>query len=401
MKCNMKIYEIGTGYTPIPAKIGAATEIVVEELTRAFLKQGKQVQIIDIAAEDRAETDLPILEVPVPGCFRGTDIKLGLMHKLKRVVYSVCLAGTLKKILKKEQERVVLHFHNQYNLFFFLKLTPRKLRSKALIAYTNHSGIWRQAWPEIENTIRKRYFQEAECMRKADVVFVLNSETKKNAVDHVGADENRIVLIDNGVNTEIYHPLPEAQKLAAKKKWDLEDRRVILQVGSVNENKGQLRTAEYLLPLLRKYPDLVFAYAGGIVDAEYQNRITAFAESHALTRQIRYLGMITPGKELNELYNTAVATILPSRFEAFGLVAVESMAAGVPVFVDKLGMIYFDYGVIPYENNEFCGTAEKVLFADPSAQENHHFQARDFAVRQYAWDNIAGDYMTAFRNGMN
>ena len=36
---NMKIYEIGTGYTPIPARISAATEIVVEELTKAFLKQ--------------------------------------------------------------------------------------------------------------------------------------------------------------------------------------------------------------------------------------------------------------------------------------------------------------------------------------------------------------------------
>ena len=33
----MKIYEIGTGYTSIPAKMGAATEIVVEELTKSFI----------------------------------------------------------------------------------------------------------------------------------------------------------------------------------------------------------------------------------------------------------------------------------------------------------------------------------------------------------------------------
>ena len=32
MEHNMKIYEIGTGYTPIPARMGAATEIVVEEV---------------------------------------------------------------------------------------------------------------------------------------------------------------------------------------------------------------------------------------------------------------------------------------------------------------------------------------------------------------------------------
>lgn len=397
MKYNMKIYEIGTGYTPIPAKIGAATEIVVEELTRAFLKQGKQVQIIDIAAEDRAETDLPILEVPVPGCFRGTDIKLGLMHKLKRVVYSVCLAGTLKKILKKEQERVVLHFHNQYNLFFFLKLTPEKLRRKAVIAYTNHSGIWRQAWPEIENTIRKRYFQEAECMRKADVVFVLNSETKKNAVDHVGADENRIVLIGNGVNTEIYHPLPEAQKLAAKKKWDLEDRRVILQVGSVNENKGQLRTAEYLLPLLKRYPDLVFAYAGGIVDEEYQEKICAFSGIHGLEQQIRYLGVLSPGQDLNELYNSARFLICSSRYEGASLAILEGLAAGVPVMLEKNAPFSVGEGCVFYEEGDAGNWLSQM---EPLVYQNLCRDARSNAVFHYSWDKVASDYDAEFVNRM-
>ena len=44
----MKIYEIGTGYTPIPAQMGAATEIVVEELTRAMINNGEFAEIIDI-----------------------------------------------------------------------------------------------------------------------------------------------------------------------------------------------------------------------------------------------------------------------------------------------------------------------------------------------------------------
>ena len=42
----MKIYEIGTGYTPIPAQMGAATEIVVEELTRSLRNNGEDAEII-------------------------------------------------------------------------------------------------------------------------------------------------------------------------------------------------------------------------------------------------------------------------------------------------------------------------------------------------------------------
>ena len=129
----MKIYEIGTGYTPIPAQIAAATESVVEELTRAYLNMGKDVEIIDISSSCRAEHNLPITQVRVPSVFTKSDVSLGIIHKLKRVVYSVFLAFKLKKILKNLKEKAIFHFHNQYNLFFFTKIVPQKLRAKAVV----------------------------------------------------------------------------------------------------------------------------------------------------------------------------------------------------------------------------------------------------------------------------
>ena len=115
----MKIFEIGTGYTSIPAKIGAATEIVVEELTTSMLKQGHDVTIVDIRDIHRQSTSLPIIEVNVPYFFSSTDLKLGLVHKLKRVLYSMSLTYKLHRLLRKQKSKVILHFHNQYNLFFF------------------------------------------------------------------------------------------------------------------------------------------------------------------------------------------------------------------------------------------------------------------------------------------
>ena len=103
----MKIYEIGTGYTPIPAQVAAATESIVEELTKAFMAQNIDVEIIDICAKDRAPNSLPITEVKVPSIFSRSDVSLGIVHKLKRVVYSWALAGKLKKLLKATDEKVV------------------------------------------------------------------------------------------------------------------------------------------------------------------------------------------------------------------------------------------------------------------------------------------------------
>ena len=116
----MKIYEIGTGYTSIPAKMGAATEIVVEELTKAFMSIGQEVTLVDIADSNRLPNKLPIVEVQMPKLFSNTDVQLGIMHKLKRVVYSIALARKLNQIIKKSNETVLIHFHNQYNMYFFL-----------------------------------------------------------------------------------------------------------------------------------------------------------------------------------------------------------------------------------------------------------------------------------------
>ena len=158
----MIIYEIGTGYTSVPAKMGAATEIVVEELTKAFNNKSVKAEIIDIADSNRIPTSLHINEVNIPALFNNSDTSLGILHKAKRVVYSVCLAKKLRKIIKNStnEDKVILHFHNQYNLFFFYLLSSSKTRKKATIAYTVHSYIWHDDWDNIKKTIRLKYFQE-------------------------------------------------------------------------------------------------------------------------------------------------------------------------------------------------------------------------------------------------
>lgn len=393
----MKIYEIGTGYTSIPAQMGAATEIIVEELTRSFIKLNKDVQIIDIADENRAETDLPIIEVKVPSVFTKADLSLGILHKLKRVVYSVALALKLIRILRQADDEIVLHFHNQYNMFFFLLLVPEKYRKKAKVAYTNHNGYWSLPWEEAEPVLKKRYFQEIECMKKADIVFVLNEQTKQNAVQYLNVDENRIVRINNGVNTEVYKPLTDSEIEQVKAKYNLNNKRIILQIGSVYENKGQKRIIEVLSPLLKKNDDVVFAYVGGIVDENYKEEIDNYIEDNDLTEKVFYLGMAKPGKELNELYNMAEFTVFQSNYEAFGLVVVESLSAGIPVIISIKNFLDFGDGSVDCKYDDICEIAEKVI-SHPEAIKKISSAARKNALENYTWNKIAEGHLKMFQN---
>ena len=381
----MKIYEIGTGYTPIPAQMGAATEIVVEELTRSFIQNGVDATIIDISAEKRGELDLPLLEVGVPKKFTGTDVSLGIMHKLKRVVYSIALAGKLKKLLKKETQDVVLHFHNQYNLYFVLKLVPKKLLRKATITYTVHSYIWGAPWEEIEGTVKKKYFQEIACVKNADIVLVLNDITVDHFVNRLGVSKERIHKVLNGVNIHRYAPLEEARVEELKKENDLQGKKVIFQVGSVCPRKNQLGSVEMLTKYLQEHSNVVYQYAGGIIDPEYQQSILDHAKKNNIADQVRYVGELAPGEELNRYYNMADCSVFTSNLESFGLVIIEAISSGTPVVLGSNLMFDLKGGYAMYHTEEeFVSQVDAALAGGKISRE-----AYMDVLKKYSWDSVA------------
>lgn len=387
----MIIYEIGTGYTPIPARVAAATESVVEELTKAFIEKNQPVEIIDILAQDREETCLPVNEVYVPSFFTKSDVSLGLLHKLKRVVYSVSLAFKLKNILESEDNKVVLHFHNQYNLFFFTKIVSHKLRSKAVIAYTNHNGMWSLPWEKVSNILNRRYFQEIISMENADLIFVLNEATKENIVNNLNIDSENITVIKNGVCTDVYYPVDTSEKSDLKKNYNLEGKNVILQVGSVYENKGQARVVEMLAQTLKNNPDLIYAYVGEIVSQEYFDKVKETAVSLGVPDSVVYLGTASPGKEMNNLYNIASATVIASEYEGFPLVCIESISAGVPVLLCSNLAIEIGNGIVLTSVDDI-----KEKISDCLNNANLRLLARNNAVQNYSWNIVADDYLKFF-----
>lgn len=395
----MKIYEIGTGYTSIPADKGAATEIVVDNLSRALIAQGHEVTVVDIEDPHRLPTELPIIEVPMPKGFGATDEALGVRHKLKRVMYSMRLAGTLKRILRERTERAVLHFHNQYNAYFFCKLTPRRLRERALLCYTNHSYVWHDPWEKIEGAVRKRYFQEVYAMRKADVVFVLNGQTERTAVDRLGVDHAKVVRIANGIDVGAYRLLPEEERERAREELGLGGTLPFIEVGSVCERKNQLEAVELMAPLMKKDPRVRFVYAGGVIDGEYQERIGERARELGVEDRVAYLGEVAPGERLNRCYNAAVAMAFPAKAEGFSLCVLEAMAAGLPVIVRSDLEMQLE-GLLVYESPSGFEELVKGEVLDDARLASNAAKVRSVA-EGYSWEAVASSYAAAFEKSFS
>lgn len=395
----MKVFEIGTGYTSIPAKMGAATEIVVEELTKSMLKKGIDVTIVDIKDKNRLTNNLPIVEANIPQILSSTDTKLGIVHKLKRVLYSVSLTFKLHSLIMKvsQKGKIVLHFHNQYNLYFFLKLTSEKMRKRVEIAYTVHSYVWQGNWDDIKDTIVKRYFLEVECVKHADKVFVLNEITLDHLVRQIGVGVKKIILIANGVNAELYKPMDNAESKQNTIALGLDQSFVFFQAGSVCERKKQLTSVKLLMPLMKENKSVTFVYAGGIISPEYKQQIDDFLKQNDIDAQVRYVGELSPGQMLNAYYNAAKAFLFPSVQEGFSLVILEAMSVGVPVFVNaNNGLKIPDGGCLRYKDeNDFIALV-KTYILDYKKQKELSAQSRQIVEIKYSWDIISAEYLKNF-----
>lgn len=393
----MRIFEIGTGYTSIPADKGAATEIVVDNLSRSLIKLGHDVTVVDIEDPNRLATDLPILEVHMPKGFGATDEALGIKHKLKRVVYSIKLAGVLKRVLHQlpAGDKALLHFHNQYNAFFFYRLVPSSLRSKVAVAYTVHSYIWHDDWDVIEGTIKRRYFQEVDAMKRADQSFVLNDDAISLIAEHVGIDASKLTLIANGVDTETYRPCESSDVDDLESSLGLADMDCIIQVGSVCDRKNQMGALKMVAPLMRKRENLAYIYAGGVIDQEYKDSLDAFASSYGISERVVYLGELKPGKELNRYYNLAKCSLFTTKAEAFGLVVIEAMSSGQPVFVDSSLKVDLD-GIERYNDGDELRRKISRILDDEIERERMAAAARTTVLEKYSWDKVAFDYARAF-----
>ena len=383
----MKIIEIGTGYTSIPAHMGAATEIVVEGLTKAFMKEKIDVEIFDIKDENRIKTNMKIKEVWIPKILRREDVSLGVIHKIKRVVYSINLALKLKKEVKRNKEKkkkIVLHFHNQYNMFFFCKLTPKKIRENAIIFYTVHSYIWNGKWNDIKDIIKKRYFQEVYSIKNADKVFVLNNITEEHLKEHLDIDNKKIRIIANGVDTDVYKPLER----------DANDEITIFQVGSVCERKNQLESIKRLTKYI-KNDNVKFMYAGRIIEQDYKEKIDQYIEKNKIKDNVKYLGELKPGEELNKYYNQSKALIFPSKTESFGLVVLEAMASELPVITnnESLKNILKDIEVLEYKDEKDFDKIMKDKIFNEQERKRIGKLVKKIVFEQYSWDAVAKKYL--------
>ena len=174
---------------------------------------------------------------------------------------------------------------------------------------------------------------ERAVYRQAVRCIVLSEAFGRELVQRYRVGPERVRVVPGGVEADRF-ALPLSRREAREALGWPTDRPIVLSVRRLVRRMGLERLIEAMVRVRHQIPEVLLLIAGRGPLAE---ALQAQIEAHQLQQHVRLVGFV-PDAQLPFAYRAADLTIVPTvALEGFGLITLESLAAGTPVLVTPVG----------------------------------------------------------------
>ncbi|HKS59689.1 MAG TPA: glycosyltransferase family 4 protein [Thermoplasmata archaeon] len=227
--------------------------------------------------------------------------------------------------------------------------------------------------------------------------IIVQSREEERLLRAPGLDLPPVSILPPG-----YSPLPGAGDSgeAFAKRFGVEGP-FVLFVGRLASNKGLLTLVESFQALARHDPKASLVIVGA--DGGQRNRVETELRNRGLSSRAILTGYLHDERLLAAAFREARLFVLPSEYEAFGLVLLEALAQGTAVVASRVG------GIPEVIEDGKAGRLVPPLEAEPLAQamielwDNHTLReemgayGRTVLVPRYSWDRLVEQLETVYR----
>ena len=279
----------------------------------------------------------------------------------------------------------VIHAH-----YWLSGLVAKEISNELNIPFifTSHSlGIF------LDGYNKERVDCEKIVMTSTNLVTASSIFETMLIADTYKIDENKIKKITPGVDRKIFIP-----------DLSVEKENIILSIGRIQEQKGQLQTIEFLNNFKKIQNDFKCYFVGGPSGKhgnEYLHELKQTIKDFNLDKHVEFLGDL-PQTEIIELFKKAKLLIHTSKFETFGLVAIEANTMGVPVLTTNNGSLmeiiennkngYLSENLIDSNVNNFVNN----LFNNVTKYEETHLSCIEKS-KKYDWMKTANELESLYQ----
>ncbi len=221
--------------------------------------------------------------------------------------------------------------------------------------HTPHSlGLWKKRqmendYPgdgakfERQYNFTERIVQEGRLCAVVDFVIATTSQQLDLLVQDYEVSAEKCRMIPPGYDDNRFFPVGEGSRNAIRQRLGFSGK-IVMAIGRLARNKGYDLLIEGFSVLAAREPEAVLHLAiGGTsptkLEEDILGELKELAAQLHLQEKVQF-GNFIPDDQLADYYRAADLFVLSSRYEPFGMTAIEAMASGTPTVVTVHGGLH-------------------------------------------------------------
>lgn len=285
------------------------------------------VSDLTLSLNKQDDIEIDILLLTEQGSLFLDDLRLNGINIFNLSIKNVRNPMLIKKIVHfiDDRDYDIVHSH-LFPTQYWVAISGKFSKKKPRLITTEHSTFNSRRKYNFFRVIDKRIY------KNYDKVISISESTQNNLISWISpSDYSKFIVINNGVDTLKFerasqYPRDELSKIVG---FNLTKQsiRLILMVARFSEAKDQ-KTVIKAINLLDESQHLLLVGEGDLEPyyREYVERLNLKARVHFLGKR----------NDIERLMKSVDIIVLSSKWEGFGLTAVEGMAAGKPVVISDI-----------------------------------------------------------------
>jgi len=387
---RLNIAMISIHSCPIAVLGGSITggmNVYVRELAAELAKRGHSIDMYTKAHQPQHGPPINLGQnVRIIHLDTGVDED---MPKLAIYDYIQRLAGVAEDFRKYNQLKYdLIHSHYWLSGLIGQQLqaqwhVPHAVMFHTLGAIKNRLGIGEYE-PEL------RIESEREVISNCDRIIASTTRETEDLVNLYGASPDKIAVIPCGVNLDLFQPI---DKETARKELGLDHQKVILFVGRMDPLKGLEQLLTALSFMDGEKPPLLMIVGGDAYSQEQMQTFQHLAKERNIQERVKFVGSVVQSR-LPLYYSAADVCAIPSYYESFGMVALESIACGTPIVATNVGGMKNiirsnTMGRIVSDNSPQSLAGEISELLGQPEEKAQHIKTRRDTIADFSWAAIA------------
>lgn len=387
----MKILQLCIRFPPAPG--GAENHVL--SISRELLARGYEINVFS----SDLYTEVPFVRINHPKpVYEKVPVRRFKSYSLGGEMHYVFMPSMLKPLLKEETN--IIHTHSYGYIQTNLGALTKKMRGIPLVLTPHFHPSWSMWGGTKRKQLRKLYDRifAKSALLAADII-ICHTNNEQALLSGFPIPKDKVRIIPAGIDLKRFDPVPSPAYF--RDHFGLTGR-IVLYTGRLASNKGLSHLLDAAPKVISDFPDTTFVLIGE--DEGERKTLEAQAVRLGISSNILFCGYIGDDRLFKSAFSACEVFVLPSEYEAFGIVLLEAMACEKPCVATRVGGvpdvvegnktgILVDYG-----NPKQLAEAIISLMGDESKARRMGRAGRERVREHFTWPKVVDQLEDVYKN---